>query len=132
MRHNKKLTSFAQKLRKEMTKEERHLWYQYLRNYPYQFRRQVTCGKYILDFYCAKARLAIELDGSQHYDPPNALKDEERTHDLAKMGIYVLRIPNNEIWKNLGGVCDMIDMLVQQRIADNTSPPGWCSAQRIL
>ena len=124
MRHNKKLTSFAQKLRKEMTKEERQLWYRYLRYYPYQFRRQVTCGNYILDFYCAKARLAIELDGSQHYDPEKAAKDEQRTHELSKMGIYVLRIPNNEIWNNLGGVCDRIDMLVQQQTEDKTFPFG--------
>jgi very-short-patch-repair endonuclease len=52
-----------------MTKEERRLWYEYLKNYPKQFRRQVTCDRYILDFYCAAAKLAVELDGSQHYDP---------------------------------------------------------------
>ena len=64
MEHNQKLTPRAQQLRKNMTKEERKLWYEYLRDYPHQFRRQVAFGNYILDFYCAAAKLAIELDGS--------------------------------------------------------------------
>ena len=66
MQHNKKLTPLAQTLRKEMTKEEKQLWSQFLRDYPIQFKRQVTCGNYIMDFYCPKAKLAIELDGSYH------------------------------------------------------------------
>ena len=115
MQHNKKLTKFAQKLRKEMTKEEKQLWYHYLRNYPIQFRRQVTCGQYILDFYCAKARLAVELDGSQHFEPDKAEKDQNRTEFLETQGIYVLRIPNNAIWQNLDGVCDQIDIEVKRR-----------------
>jgi len=116
MNHNKNLTQFAQKLRKEMTKEEKQLWYQYLRGYPEQFRRQVTCGQYILDFYCAKAKLAIELDGSQHFEPEAEEKDRERTQYLNSVGIYVLRIPNNEIWKNLRGVCEEIDIAVKFRM----------------
>ena len=79
MQHNSKLTSRAQSLRKNMTKEERRLWYEYLHNYPYRFRRQVTVGKYILDFYCATAKLAVELDGSQHCEPAQLLYDEQRT-----------------------------------------------------
>ena len=62
MLHNQRLTSRSQQLRKNMTKEERRLWYEYLRSYPVRFRRQVTCGTYILDFYCAAAKLAVELD----------------------------------------------------------------------
>ena len=116
MKHNKKLTPLAQKLRREMTKEEPQLWYRYLREYPVQFRRQVTCGKYILDFYCAKAKLAIELDGSQHFDPKEMQKDAERTAYMAEQGIRVLRIPNNKIWENLRGVCDQIDKEVCQRL----------------
>ena len=118
MKHNGALTPLAQKLRKEMTKEERQLWYRFLRVYPVQFRRQVTCGQYILDFYCARARLAIELDGSQHFEPSVLVKDAERTNFLNSVGIYVLRIPNNEIWKNLNGVCDAIHMEVQKRIGE--------------
>ena len=67
MKHNGKLTPRAQNLRKNMTKEECRLWYEYLRTYPHQFRRQVAFGNYILDFYCAAAKLAVELDGSQYY-----------------------------------------------------------------
>ena len=115
MEHNKKLTRLAQKLRKEMTEEESRLWYQYLRTYPVQFRRQITCGWYILDFYCARAKLAIELDGSQHYDPEKMKADRERTQFLESNGIFVLRIPNNAIWTNLRGVCQQIDQIVRER-----------------
>jgi len=116
MKHNKKLTSLAQGLRKQMTKEEKQLWYQYLREYPVQFRRQVTCGQYILDFYCAKAKLAIELDGSQHYEPESAKEDTIRTQYLESLGIMVLRFPNNAIWDNLRGVCEQIDLSVNDRL----------------
>ena len=126
MQHNKKLTTLAQKLRREMTKEEKQLWYHYLREYPVRFRRQVTCGKYILDFYCAKAKLAVELDGSQHFEPEAMNHDQERTTYLNSIGIYVMRIPNNAIWHNLGGVCDAIDETVGERTADIPHPtkPG--------
>ena len=116
MQHNKELTKYAQDLRKNMTKEEKQLWYQYLRTYSEQFRRQVTCGQYILDFYCAKAKVAVELDGSQHFEPDNEAKDQKRTEFLNNQGILVVRIPNNEIWKNLDGVCAHIDEVVQKRL----------------
>ena len=124
MQHNKKLTSTAQRLRREMTKEEKQLWYQYLRKYPIQFRRQVTCGRFILDFYCAKAKLAVEIDGSQHYLPDGIEKDAARTAYLHSLGIEVLRIPNNAIWNNLRGVCEQIDLLVGERtvLASSVSP----------
>ena len=120
MQHNKNLTDLAQELRKNMTKEEKQLWYRYLREYPVQFRRQVTCGDYIIDFYCAKAKLAIELDGSQHFEPQEMEKDRIRTQFLHDQGIEVLRIPNNEIWKNLAGVCDWIDMSVKRRLSKHS------------
>lgn len=116
MKHNKELTSLAQTLRKEMTKEEKQLWYRYLRRYAVQFHRQVTCGPYILDFYCPKAKLAIELDGSQHYEPEGAEKDILRTQYLEANGIYVLRFPNNAVWNNLEGVCQQIDITVNERM----------------
>ena len=116
MKHNKKLTHLAQNLRKQMTKEEKQLWYQYLRQYPIQFRRQVTCGQYILDFYCSKAKLAIELDGSQHFEPDAVEKDICRAQYLESLGIMVLRIPNNAIWDNLRGVCEQIDTVVNERL----------------
>ena len=78
-KHNKQLVPLAKQLRKEMTKEERHLWYDFLRTYSVRFSRQKVLGKYIADFYCAEAKLVIELDGSQHYEDGNAEKDAERT-----------------------------------------------------
>ena len=116
MQHNRKLTQLAQNLRRNMTKEERRLWYEYLHNYPHRFRRQVTCGRFILDFYCASARLAIELDGSQHYTPDGQMHDQERTAYLQELGIEVLRFSNSDILQNLHGVCQAIDLAVSQRI----------------
>ena len=116
MNHNQKLTSRAQNLRKNMTKEERKLWYEYLNKYPYRFRRQVTCGNYILDFYCAAAKLAIELDGSQHYETDGQQYDQRRTAYLSSVGIRVLRFSNLDVLQNLNGVCQMIDMTVLERV----------------
>ena len=116
MRHDKKLTPVAQNLRKNMTKEERKLWYEYLNNYPYRFRRQVTVGTYILDFYCAAAKLAVELDGSQHCEPAELLYDERRTAWLNSQGIYVLRFSNLDVLRNLSGVCRQIDLTISERI----------------
>ena len=113
-KHNSELVPFAKKLRKNMTKEERHLWFDYLRDYPVKFLRQKVLGKYIVDFYCAEAQLVIELDGSQHYDPKEQKKDAERTEFLTGYGIRVLRIPNNEVFQNFLGVCECIDDAVRQ------------------
>ena len=107
--YDRDLTPNARVLRKNMTKEERHLWYDYLRNYPVCFMRQRVIGHYIVDFYCARAKLVIELDGSQHYDPAVKEKDDERTSFLQSLGLRVLRIPNNEVNKNFEGVCLYID-----------------------
>ncbi len=118
MKHNKELTPLAQRLRREMTKEERKLWYDYLNTYPLRFRRQIAFGNYILDFYCAAARLAVELDGSQHYEPERMRADAERTAFLASNGIAVLRFSNTDVLRNLRGVCEAIDLVVRQRTAD--------------
>ena len=74
-KYNKQLVPLAKQLRKEMTREERHLWYDFLRSYPVRFSRQKVLGKYIADFYSAEAKLVIELDGSQHYEDRNVKKD---------------------------------------------------------
>ena len=116
MQHNSKLTSRAQTLRKIMTKEERRLWYEYLHDYPHRFRRQVTVGSYILDFYCAAAKLAVELDGSHHCEPAELLYDERRTEYLNSKGIYVLHFSNLDILRNLRGVCQQIDLMISERI----------------
>ena len=119
---NKHLVPLARTLRKNMTKEERRLWYEFLRQYPVRFARQKVLGQYIADFYCAEAKLVVELDGSQHYDPAGQEKDRERTDYLSGYDIVVLRIPNNEVMHNLSGVCDYIHQIVQTRIADRRSP----------
>ena len=113
-KYNKDLIPFAKKLRKTMTKEERHLWYDFLRDYPVRFVRQKVMGKYIVDFYCAKANLVIELDGSQHYESQTEALDRERTAFLEEYGLQVVRIPNNAIIENFRGVCEYIDTLVKQ------------------
>ena len=115
-KHNKALVPNAQNLRKNLTKEERHLWYDYLRTYPVKFLRQKIIGKYIVDFYCAKAKLIVELDGSQHHEEKGMEYDAERTAFLEQYGIRVLRIPNNEVNKNLSGVCEYIDFAVKQSL----------------
>ncbi len=113
--YSNEMKNRARKLRKEMTKEERHLWYDFLRDYPVRFLRQHPIGHYIPDFYCAGAKLAIELDGSQHYEPSGMTYDQKRTEELENAGVAVFRIPNNEIWENFGGVCEAIDLEVKAR-----------------
>ena len=108
-KYSRELVLRAGQLRREMTKEERRLWYNYLRSYPIRFARQKILGRYIADFYCAKAKLVIELDGSQHYDEDNQQKDAQRTAFLQGYGLQVIRIPNNEVNRNFAGVCEYID-----------------------
>ena len=100
-----------------MTKQERHLWYDFLRTYPVRFLRQKILGKYIVDFYCPEAKLVVELDGSQHYEPVEAEKDAERTVYLQQYDIRVIRIPNNEVVGNFGAVCAYIDLQVKQSLS---------------
>ena len=107
---------YAQALRRNATKEERRLWYDFLRAYPVQFRRQVVFGRYILDFYCAKAKLAVELDGSQHYQGEGSAQDAARSAYLKETyGIHVLRFTNLELQRQFEGVCQRIDMEVRRR-----------------
>ena len=115
-KHNKALVPNAKNLRKNLTKEERRLWYDYLRTYPVKFLRQKIIGKYIVDFYCAKAKLIVELDGSQHYEEKGMEYDAERTAFLEQYGIRVLRIPNNEVIQNFRGVCEYIEFAVRQSL----------------
>ena len=122
-KHNPKLTANARYLRKNMTKEERKLWYEFLRDYPVRFLRQKVIDCYIADFYCSKVRLILELDGSQHYDPQNELKDAIRTQQLEKRNLTVVRIPNNAIKENFPGVCKYIDDFVRS-VIDPTHQEG--------
>ncbi len=119
-RHNKLIVPLAKELRLSMTKEEKHLWYDFLRTYPVKFIRQKIIDGYIVDFYCAKAKIVIELDGSQHGKESNETKDAVRDNELSKYDINVLRIPNYEIWNNFSGVCQHIDFMVQQSLSQQS------------
>ena len=114
--YNKENISLARELRKNMTPWERKLWYDFLRNYAIKFQRQKAIGNYIADFYCAKARLIIELDGGGHYTKEQIQKDNERTAELEKLNLRVLRICNLDIDKNFYGVCEYIDNIVKTSI----------------
>ena len=117
MQHNKRLTEYARELRRNMTKEEKQLWYHFLREYPVRFRRQVTCGNYILDFYCAKAKLAIELDGSRHFTANGNERDFVRDKLLTEQeGIVLLRFENKAVWNNTPELIQtIIDTITDRR-----------------
>ena len=116
MQKNIESRSFAQTLRKNQTKEENHLWYDFLKTYPVQFKRQYPVGPYYTDFYCYRAQLVIELDGSQHYGEKQETYDSQRTAYLNTQGLKVLRFTNTDIWKNFAGVCETIDAEVRRRL----------------
>ncbi len=122
--YNKENIPLAKALRKNMTPWERKLWYDFLRNYPIRFQRQKALGNYIADFYCAKARLVVELDGGGHYTPEQARKDEMRTNDLASMKLTVVRICNLDIDRNFRGVCEYIDRVVSNSLPQSASLPS--------
>lgn len=112
--HNPKLTPNAKVLRKNMTKHERHLWYDFLKNLPVTIHRQKIIGNYIVDFYCASAKIVIELDGSQHYEDKGIKKDIIRDEYLKENGITVLRYSNLDVDKNFKGVCEDILKYINQ------------------
>ena len=102
---NSKLTSISQTLRKQMTKEEKRLWYDFLKKLPLTINRQKVFCNYVLDFYCAEKKIVIELDGAQHYEEQGIIKDTERDEFLSKAGIKVLRYSNRELNENFEGIC---------------------------
>ena len=99
-----------------MTKEERHLWYDFLRSYSVRFLRQKVIDNYIADFYCHEARLIIELDGAQHFTEEGQFKDAIRTSKIEDRGLTVIRIPNNAVRGKFREVCEYIDAQVQKAI----------------
>ena len=111
--YNKSNIPLAKHLRKNMTPWERKLWYDFLRYYPFRFQRQKAIGNYIVDFYCAKAGLVIELDGGGHFSAEQAEKDADRTQILESMNLTVLRFCNLDIDHNFSGVCEQIDISVK-------------------
>ncbi|MDD5924217.1 MAG: endonuclease domain-containing protein [Clostridia bacterium] len=119
--YNKNIIPFAKSLRKNMTPWERRLWYEFLRNYPIRFQRQKAIGNYIADFYCAKVRLIVELDGGGHYAEQQIKKDNIRTKELESMKLKVLRICNLDIDHNFKGVCEYIDLTVKNSLPQSAS-----------
>ena len=106
--HNKSYVPLAQQLRKEMTPEEKHLWYDFLKKLPFTVNRQKNIGNFIVDFYIASKNIVIEIDGRQHDMLEQNEKDSERDFELSKLGVRVLRYTNKSINKNFIDVCDDI------------------------
>ena len=114
--YNSTMRETARKLRKDMTKQEKHLWYDYLKDCSVKWYRQRSIDRFIVDFFCYKARLVIELDGSQHYTEDGIAYDSIRTDILEKYDLEVLRFTNIEIDRNFYGVCELIDRKVRERM----------------
>ncbi|MBE5773624.1 MAG: endonuclease domain-containing protein [Clostridiales bacterium] len=112
--YNRSNIPLAKELRKNMTPWERKLWYEFLRGYPVRFQRQKAIGEYIVDFYCAAAKLVVELDGSGHFEPEQTVSDLKRTAVLESLGLHILRIPNIEVDRNFTAVCEYIDIEVRK------------------
>ena len=113
---NHDLLSIARSLRRNMTPQEKHLWYDYLQHYNPKIYKQRIIDNFIADFYCHKARLVIELDGSQHYTPEGKSYDEARTEILEKYGLQVIRFSNKDVENKFEGVCYIIDKTIKERI----------------
>ena len=111
----------ARRLRREMTPHERKLWYLFLRKYPVKIYKQRIIGKFIVDFYCASAQVVIEVDGSQHYEPQGMAYDKERSVFLSSLGLIVLRFSNRDLDRDFPGVCEQIDITIQNRLQDPLS-----------
>ena len=109
---DKRLNPHSRNLRKTATKQENHLWYDFLRKHSLRFNRQHIIGEYIVDFYCPKANLVIELDGSQHYEEEAITYDKQRTAYLESLGLVVMRFTNTDIDRNFDGVCQVIEQTI--------------------
>ena len=114
--YNADLIPRARELRREMTRHEKHLWYDFLRSYPTKVYRQRAIKGYVADFYCAAAKLVIELDGSQHFEPEALAYDAGRTCVFENLGIKVIRFTNHQIDTEFAAVCAEIDRVITTRI----------------
>ena len=120
-KHNPNLTPHARELRKNMTKQEKHLWYDFLRFYPVKILRQKVIYSFIADFYCAEAKLVIEVDGSQHFTEDGKQYDSEREKIMQIFNLKTIRYTNNEIDKNFEAVCHDIDNHIKERITPSVT-----------
>ncbi len=116
IKKNNSLLENARSLRREMTPQERKLWYCFLRKYPVKIYKQRIIDSFIVDFYCASAKLVIEIDGSQHYSEQVKGYDEERSKIIEKYDLKVIRFSNYDINTDFDAVCEMIDKTIRDRI----------------
>ena len=116
LKKNYKLLNIAKILRRNMTQQEKHLWYDFLRYYPVKIYKQRIIDNFIADFYCHSAHLIIELDGSQHYTNQGKAHDAARTEVLEKYGIFVLRFSNKDVDDHFEDVCRRIDRVINERM----------------
>ena len=118
LEYNKNIIPKAKELRKNMTPQEKHLWYDFLSKYPktFRFQRQKTINNYIADFYCHKAKLIVELDGSQHFTEEGKIYDKKRDEILQSYGLTILRFTNYEIDKKFDIVCEAIDFYIKSTL----------------
>ena len=130
LEYNRELIPRAKELRQNMTKQEKHLWYDWLSKYPVRFQRQKTIAEYIVDFYCHQAKLVVELDGIQHHTAEARQYDTRRTAALAKYGLEVIRFTNKDVDHNFPAVCEAIDEKVKQRVSGGTESPPPGGSQR--
>lgn len=117
------LTEKSQQLRRNMTKEERRLWYDFLKGLPITFNRQKVIGQYIVDFYCASAGVVVEIDGSQHYENIGKENDRVRDEYMKSLGLTVLRYSNDEVNNSFDAVCEDIRLLLEEKPISRVLPP---------
>ena len=115
--YNAELKDRSRQLRKNMTRQERHLWYDFLRDYPIKIYRQRSIDWFIADFYCSRAHLVIEIDGGQHYMQDGMERDAERSAVLQNYGLTVVRVSNADIDQNFYGVCEFIDRQIKEELS---------------
>ena len=113
LKYNKNNVERAKSLRKNATPQEKHLWYDFLSNYSIRFQRPKPIGNFIADFYCHKAKLIVEIDGSQHKTKDGRKKDEYRTQVLEGYDLKVIRFTNRQVDTDFAGVCKYIDSVVK-------------------
>ena len=119
LEYNEKNVILAKNLRKNATSQENHLWYDFLSKYKIRFQRQKAIDNFIADFYCSKAKLVVEIDGSQHYTEQGVQKDEFRTEILEGYDLKVVRFTNRQIDTNFQGVCQYINIVVKAALEEN-------------
>ena len=122
LEYNEKNIIHAKNLRKNATQQENHLWYDFLSEYRVRFQRQKAIDNFIADFYCHKAKLIIEIDGSQHYTEQGREKDDFRTEILQGYDLKIIRFTNFQVDTNFQGVCGYIDAVVKASLREGGGP----------